>query len=141
MVDRAQLLTLSAPEMTVLVGGMRMLGANTDGSDHGVFTDRVGVLTNDFFVNVLDLSTEWAPTTADAEVFEGRDRASGDLKWTGTRCDLIFGANSQLRAISEVYGASDAGEQFVRDFVAAWTKVMESTASTSADPPPFLGGF
>ena len=125
MVDKAQLLTLSAPEMTVLVGGMRMLGANTDGSDHGVFTDRVGVLTNDFFVNVLDLSTEWAPTTADAEVFEGRDRASGDLKWTGTRCDLIFGANSQLRAISEVYGASDAGEKFVNDFVAAWTKVME----------------
>ncbi len=124
MVDKAQLLTLSAPEMSVLVGGMRALGANADGSDRGVFTDRVGSLTNDFFVNVLDLSIEWAPTSADAEVFEGRDRSSGDLKWTGSRCDLIFGSNSQLRAISEVYGASDAEAKFVNDFVTAWTKVM-----------------
>jgi catalase-peroxidase len=125
MVDRAQLLTLSAPEMTVLVGGMRVLGTNTDGSDRGVFTDRVGQLSNDFFVNVLDLSTEWAPTSADAEVFEGRDRSTGEVKWTGTRCDLVFGAHSQLRAISEVYGSSDGGEKFVADFVKAWTKVME----------------
>ncbi len=125
MVDRAQLLTLSAPQMTVLVGGMRVLGANYDGSDRGVFTDRVGALTNDFFVNVLDLSTEWSPTSADAEVFEGKSRATGEVKWTGTRCDLIFGANSQLRAISEIYGASDGGAKFVADFVKAWTKVME----------------
>ena len=124
MVDRAQLLTLSAPEMTVLVGGMRVLGANADGSDQGVLTDRVGSLTNDFFVNLLDMSTEWAPTSADADVFEGRNRSDGDVKWTGTRCDLIFGANPQLRAISEVYGASDAGAKFVQDFVKAWTKVM-----------------
>ena len=124
MVDKAQLLTLSAPEMTVLVGGMRVLGANADESDRGVFTSQVGALTNDFFVNVLDVSTEWAPTSVDAEVFEGRDRASGDVKWTGTRCDLIFGSNSQLRAISEVYGASDGGAKFVNDFVKAWTKVM-----------------
>ena len=125
MVDRAQLLTLSAPQMTVLVGGMRVLGANYDGSDRGVFTDRVGALTNDFFVNVLDLSTEWSPTSADAEVFEGKSRATGEVKWTGTRCDLIFGANSQLRAISEIYGASDGGAKFVADFVKAWNKVME----------------
>ncbi len=125
MVDKAQLLTLSAPEMAVLVGGMRAIGANYDGSDRGVFTDRVGSLTNDFFVNVIDLSTEWAPTSADAEVFEGRSRATGEVKWTGSRCDLIFGANSQLRAIAEVYGSSDAGDKFVADFVKAWTKVME----------------
>ncbi len=125
MVDRAQLLTLSAPEMTVLVGGMRVLGTNFDGSDRGVFTDRAGSLTNDFFVNVLDLSTEWSPTSADAEVFEGRSRATGEVKWTGTRCDLIFGANSQLRAISEIYGSSDSGAKFVADFVKAWNKVME----------------
>ncbi|HSP29877.1 MAG TPA: catalase/peroxidase HPI, partial [Ilumatobacteraceae bacterium] len=124
MVDRAQLLTLSAPEMTVLVGGLRVLGTNADGSSNGVLTQQVGTLTNDFFVNLLDMSTEWAPTSADAEVFEGRDRASGELKWTGTRCDLIFGANSQLRAIAEVYAASDGGEKFAGDFVKAWTKVM-----------------
>ncbi len=124
MVDKAQLLTLSAPEMSVLVGGLRVLGANHDGSDRGVFTDRVGTLTNDFFVNVIDLSTEWTPMSADAEVFEGRSRATGEVKWTGTRCDLIFGANSQLRAISEVYGSSDSGDKFVADFVKAWTKVM-----------------
>jgi catalase-peroxidase len=124
MVDRAQLLTLSAPEMTVLVGGMRVLGTNVDGSDRGVFTKRAGTLSNDFFVAVLDLSLDWAPTSADADVFEGRNRASGDVQWTGTRCDLIFGANSQLRAISEVYGSSDSGTKFVNDFVKAWTKVM-----------------
>ncbi len=124
MVDRAQLLTLSAPEMTVLVGGLRALGANAGGSTHGVFTDRVGTLTNDFFVNVLDLHTEWQPTDESEEIFEGRDRATGNVKWTGTRCDLVFGSNSQLRAISEVYGSTDSGEKFVNDFVAAWNKVM-----------------
>jgi len=124
MVDRAQLLTLSAPEMTVLVGGMRVLGANANGSSHGVLTDRVGTLTNDFFVNLLDLGTEWQPTAESEDVFEARDRATGAVKWTGTRCDLIFGANSQLRAISEVYGSSDSGEKFLADFVAAWDKVM-----------------
>jgi catalase-peroxidase len=125
MVDRAQLLTLSAPEMTVLVGGMRVLGTNTDGSDRGVFTDRVGQLTNDFFVNVLDLGLEWTPTDDTAEVFEGRKRSGGDVVFTGSRADLVFGANSQLRAISEIYGASDGGEKFVKDFVKAWSKVMD----------------
>ncbi len=125
MLDRAQLLTLSAPEMTVLVGGMRVLGATADGSDRGVFTDRPGTLTNDFFVNLVDLGTEWQPTSEAEDLFEGRDRASGATKWTGTRCDLVFGANSQLRAISEVYACDDAKEKFVSDFVAAWTKVME----------------
>jgi catalase-peroxidase len=125
MVDRAQLLTLSAPEMTVLVGGMRVLGTNTDGSDRGVFTDRVGQLTNDFFVNVLDLGLEWAPTDDTAEVFEGRKRSTGDVVFTGSRADLVFGANSQLRAISEIYGASDGAEKFVKDFVKAWSKVMD----------------
>ena len=125
LVDRAQLLSLTAPEMTVLVGGMRVLNANTGGSTHGVFTDRVGVLTNDFFVNVLDLGTEWQPTSESEDVFEGRNRSTGELKWTGTRCDLVFGAHSQLRAIAEVYGADDADEKFVDDFVSAWTKVME----------------
>ena len=124
MVDKAQLLTLSAPEMTVLVGGLRALGANTNGTPHGVFTDRVGTLTNDFFVNVLDLATEWQPTDESESMFEGRDRASGSVKWTATRCDLVFGSNSQLRAISEVYGSSDSDERFVNDFVAAWNKVM-----------------
>jgi catalase-peroxidase len=125
MVDRAQLLTLSAPEMAVLVGGMRVLGTNTDGSDRGVFTDRVGQLTNDFFVNVLDLGLEWTPTDDTAEVFEGRKRSSGEVVFTGSRADLVFGANSQLRAISEIYGASDGGAKFVKDFVAAWSKVMD----------------
>jgi len=124
LIDRAQLLTLSAPEMTVLVGGMRVLGANTDGSDRGVFTKRVGTLTHDFFVNLLDRNTEWRPLTAAADVFEGRDRATDAVTWTGTRCDLIFGSNSQLRAICEVYGADDAEPKFVADFVRAWTKVM-----------------
>ena len=124
LVDRAQLLTLTAPEMTVLVGGMRVLGANYGKSQHGVFTQRPGALTNDFFVNLLDMGTAWKPTTEDADVFEGRDRATGELKWTGTRVDLVFGSNSQLRAVAEVYGQADAQEKFVHDFVAAWNKVM-----------------
>ncbi len=126
MVDRAQLLGLSAPEMTVLVGGMRVLNTNADGSDHGVFTTRPETLTNDYFVNLLDITTEWEATAASEDVFEGRDRVSGDLKWTGTRCDLVFGSNSQLRAITEVYGSDDAQQQFVTDFVAAWSKVMHA---------------
>lgn len=124
LVDRAQLLTLSAPEMTVLVGGMRALNANTDGVQHGVFTDRPGTLTNDFFVNLLDISTKWAPVNDDAEIFEGRDRSTGDLKWTASRADLIFGSNSQLRALAEAYASDDAKGKFVKDFVAAWNKVM-----------------
>lgn len=124
LVDKAQLLTLTAPEMTVLVGGMRALNANYGGSQHGVFTKQPEALTTDFFVNLLDYNIEWKATTDDADVFEGRDRASGDLKWTGTRVDLIFGSNSQLRALAEVYGSDDGQEMFVQDFVAAWTKVM-----------------
>ncbi len=124
LVDRAQLLTLTAPEMTVLVGGMRALNANFGGSQHGVFTERPGALTNDFFVNLLDMRTVWHPTTADADVFEGHDRATGELKWTGTRVDLVFGSNSQLRALAEVYAQDDAQAKFVHDFVAAWNKVM-----------------
>ena len=125
LVDRAQLLTLSAPEMTVLVGGLRVLNANVGQAQHGVFTKRPEALTNDFFVNLLDMGTVWKASSADHGVFEGRDRATGDGKWTGTRVDLIFGSNSQLRAIAEVYAADDAQEKFVRDFVAAWQKVME----------------
>jgi len=124
LVDRAQLLTLTAPQMTVLVGGMRVLNANTGGTSHGVFTDRAGSLTNDFFVNLLDQDIEWKATSAAEDVFEGSDRASGAVKWTGTRCDLVFGSNSQLRAIAEVYGADDSQQKFVVDFVAAWDKVM-----------------
>ncbi|MGA0298410.1 MAG: catalase/peroxidase HPI, partial [Ilumatobacteraceae bacterium] len=124
LVDRAQLLTLSAPEMAVLVGGLRVLGANSAGSTHGVFTDRVGVLSNDFFTNLLDLNTVWSAKAGSDDEFEGRDRASGEVKWTGTRNDLVFGSNSVLRAISDVYGSSDSGEKFVRDFVKAWDKVM-----------------
>ncbi|HQP30228.1 MAG TPA: catalase-peroxidase, partial [Deltaproteobacteria bacterium] len=124
LVDRAQLLRLTAPEMTVLVGGMRVLNANFKQTRHGVFTTRPGVLTNDFFVNLLDMGTEWKPSAADEQVFEGRDRKSGELKWTATRVDLIFGANSQLRAIAEVYACADSQEKFMRDFVAAWSKVM-----------------
>jgi len=124
LTDKAQLLTLSAPEMTVLIGGMRVLGTNIAGSQHGVFTDQPGALSNDFFVNLLDMRTTWEATSDDDEVFEGRDRASGELKWTGTRVDLIFGSNSELRALAEVYGCEDSQEQFVRDFIAAWTKVM-----------------
>ncbi|WP_423129218.1 catalase/peroxidase HPI [Gaoshiqia sp. Z1-71] len=124
LVDKAQLLTLTAPEMTVLVGGMRALNANWDHSELGVFTNRPGTLTNDFFMNLLDMNTVWVPVSDSKEVFEGRDRASGAVKWTGTRVDLIFGSNSELRALAEVYGSADAGQKFVRDFVAAWTKVM-----------------
>jgi len=124
LVDKAQLLTLTAPEMTVLVGGLRVLNANFRQSQHGVFTQRPEVLTNDFFVNLLDMGTEWKPASEDAEVFEGRDRRTGELKWTATRVDLIFGHHSQLRAIAEVYACDDAQEKFVHDFVAAWTKVM-----------------
>ena len=124
LVDRAQLLTLTAPEMTVLLGGMRVLKTNFGGSQHGVFTKRPEVLTNDFFVNLLDMSTVWNATTEDADVFEGRDRESGALKWTGTRVDLIFGSNSQLRALAEVYGCEDSQEKFLHDFVAVWNKVM-----------------
>jgi catalase-peroxidase len=124
LVDRAQLLTLTAPEMTVLVGGMRVLDANFGQSRHGVFTRRPGTLTNDFFVNLLDMSTTWKATAEDDDVFEGRDRATGELKWTGARVDLIFGSNSQLRALAEVYGCDDSQEKFLHDFVAAWNKVM-----------------
>jgi catalase-peroxidase len=124
LVDRAQLLTLTAPEMTVLVGGLRALNANVGQSEHGVFTKRPGTLTNDFFVNLLDMSTAWQATSEDEELFEGRDRATGELKWTGTRVDLVFGSNSQLRALAEVYASDDSEKAFVRDFVAAWAKVM-----------------
>ena len=124
LLDRAQLLTLTAPEMTVLVGGMRVLNANTARSQHGVFTDRPETLHNDFFVNLLDMSTEWRPSSGSNDVFEGRDRVTGEIKWTGSRADLVFGSNSQLRAIAEVYGSDDAAQVFVRDFVAAWDKVM-----------------
>ena len=124
LVDKAQLLTLSAPEMTVLVGGLRALGANVGGAQHGVFTKQAGKLTNDFFVNLVDMSTVWKPTSEAADTFEGRDRKTGDLKWTSTRVDLVFGSNSQLRALAEVYAQDDNKEKFVRDFVAAWNKVM-----------------
>jgi catalase-peroxidase len=124
LVDKAQLLTLTAPEMTVLVGGMRVLNANVGQSRHGVFTKRPEVLTNDFFVNLLDMSTTWKATAEDDDVFEGRDRATGELKWTGTRVDLIFGSNSQLRALAEVYGCEDSQEKFLHDFVEVWNKVM-----------------
>ena len=126
LVDRAQLLTLSAPEMTALVGGLRVLGANAGGSAHGVFTDRPGALTNDFFANLLDMGVVWKPTSAAEDLFEGRDRETGELRWTGTRVDLVFGSNSQLRAIAEVYAQDDARARFVRDFAAAWTRVMNA---------------
>ena len=124
LVDRAQSLTLTAPEMTVLIGGMRALNTNARGTKQGVFTQRPEPLTNDFFVNLLDMGTEWKAALKDADVFEGRDRKTGAVKWTGTRVDLVFGSNSQLRALAEVYGSSDAQMKFVQDFVAAWTKVM-----------------
>jgi catalase-peroxidase len=124
LVDHAQRLTLTAPEMTVLVGGLRMLGVNTAQSKHGVFTSKTGTLSNDFFVNLLDMATEWKPVAGEEGIYEGRDRTSGAVKWTGTRVDLIFGSHSQLRALAEVYAQSDAKEKFVKDFVAAWTKVM-----------------
>ena len=125
LVDKASLLTLSAPEMTALVGGLRVLGANAGGSGHGVFTDNPGTLSNDFFVNVLDMGVEWKATDDTAEIFEGRDRASGSVKFTGTRTDLVFGSNSILRSIAEVYAQSDAKDRFTADFIAAWNKVME----------------
>jgi catalase-peroxidase len=124
LIDKAQLLTLTAPELTVLVGGLRVLGVNAGGSKHGVLTKKSEALSNDFFVNLLDMATEWRPTSEAKDVFEGRDRKTGELKWTGTRVDLVFGSNAQLRALAEVYGSSDAQEKFVQDFVAAWTKVM-----------------
>jgi catalase-peroxidase len=124
LVDRAQLLTLTAPEMTVLIGGMRVLNTNFGQSRHGVFTERPGTLTNDFFVNLLDMSIEWKPTSKDKDIFEGHDRATGKLKWTGTRVDLIFGSNSQLRALAEVYGCEDSQEKFLQDFVVVWDKIM-----------------
>ena len=123
LVDKADLLTLTAPEMTVLVGGLRVLGANTGGTAHGVFTQRPGTLSNDFFVNVLDMATTWQRSATEG-VLEGRDRQSGAVKWTATVADLVFGSNAQLRALSEVYASSDAAPKFVQDFVAAWTKVM-----------------
>ena len=124
LVDKAQLLTLTAPEMTVLVGGLRVLGANFDGSKHGVFTERAGMLTNDYFLNLLDVDTAWKSTSEKEDMFEGRNRVTGEAKWTGTRADLVFGSNSELRAVAEVYGCSDSQEKFVNDFVAAWDKVM-----------------
>jgi catalase-peroxidase len=124
LLDKAQLLTLTAPEMTVLVGGLRMLGTNAGGVKHGVFTSKPETLSNDFFANLLDMDTEWKPTSEARELFEGRDRKTGKVKWTATRVDLVFGSNSQLRALAEVYASADAKEKFVKDFVAAWTKVM-----------------
>ena len=123
MVDRAQLLTLTAPEMTVLLSGLRVLGNNAGGAKHGVFTKKVGTLTNDFFVNLLDMGTVWSPAGSDG-VYEGRDRKTNAVKWTGTRADLIFGSHSQLRAFAEVYASNDSKEKFVTDFAAAWHKVM-----------------
>ncbi len=125
LLDKANLLTLSAPETTVLVGGLRVLGANHQGSQHGVLTDRPGTLTNDFFANLLDLGTTWKSTSEDQTTFEGRDAATGRVKWTGTRADLVFGSNSELRALAEVYASDDAKEKFVKDFVAAFAKVMD----------------
>jgi catalase-peroxidase len=124
LIDKAQLLNLSAPEMTVLVGGLRALNMNFDQSQSGIFTKRPGALTNDFFVNLLDLGTTWKALSESDDAFVGTDRKTGAIKWVGTRVDLIFGSNSELRAIAEVYGCSDAQEKFVKDFVAAWTKVM-----------------
>jgi catalase-peroxidase len=124
LVDRAQLLTLTAPEMTVLVGGLRVLGANAGQSKHGVFTKKPETLTNDFFVNLLDMGTQWQPASGSEGVYEGRTRRTNEAKWTGTRADLIFGSHSQLRALAEVYACADSKEKFVKDFVAAWTKVM-----------------
>jgi catalase-peroxidase len=126
LVDRAQLLTLTAPEMTVLVGGLRVLGANAAGSPHGVFTKRAGTLTNDFFLNIVDIDTSWKPVSEANDAFEGRDRSTGEVKWTATRADLVFGSNSQLRALAEVYAQDDMQDRFVSDFVAAWNKVMNA---------------
>jgi catalase-peroxidase len=124
LVDKAQLLTLTAPEITVLVRGMRVLKTNFRGSQHGVFTKRPETLTNDFFVNLLDMGTQWKPVAGDTNLFEGYDRKTGELKWTATRVDLIFGSNSQLRALAEVYACADSQEKFVHDFMAVWNKIM-----------------
>ncbi|BDZ68537.1 hypothetical protein GCM10025860_19850 [Methanobacterium ferruginis] len=124
LVDKAQLLTLTIPEMTVLIGGLRVLNANYKQSSHGVFTVQPEALTNDFFVNLLDMQTEWNASSEDENVYEGRDRATGELKWTGTRCDLIFGSNTELRAVAEVYACEDSQEKFLHDFIKAWDKVM-----------------
>jgi len=124
LIEKAQMLKLTGPELTVLVGGLRALGANAGASEAGVFTSRPGALTPDFFVNLFDMETEWKPTSAAAEMFEGRDRKTGAVKWTGSRVDLLFGSNSQLRALGEVYACGDAQRKFVDDFVAAWVKVM-----------------
>jgi catalase-peroxidase len=124
LIDKAQLMTLNAPEMTALFGGLRALNANCDGSSHGIFTDRPGQLTNDYFVNLLDLETEWSAADSAEQTFVGKDRATGAEKWTGTRVDLIFGSNTELRAVAEVYGCGDGEARFVADFVAAWDKVM-----------------
>src|SRR5262249_8277740 len=129
LVDKAQLLRLTAPEMTVLVGGLRVLGANAGNSKHGVFTKKPGTLTNDFFVNLLDMNTHWersAKSNGAGDIFEGRDRKTKEAKWTATRVDLVFGSHSQLRALAEVYGSSDAKEKFAKDFATAWSKVMNS---------------
>jgi catalase-peroxidase len=136
LIDKAQLLQLTAPEMTVLVGGMRVLGTNVGQAKHGVFTKQPETLTNDFFVNLLDMGTEWKALTDAQDVFEGRDRKTGAAKWTATRVDLIFGANAQLRALAEVYGGSDAREKFVHDFVAAWNKVMNLDRFDLKQPKP-----
>ena len=133
LVDKAQLLTLTAPEMTALVGGMRVLGANAGGTKHGVFTDRPATLSNDFFVNLLDMQTDWKAKPGDDSLFEGRDRKNGQVRWTGTRVDLVFGSNAQLRAIAEVYASADGKEKFVKDFIAAWTKVMDLDRFDSGD--------
>ena len=124
MAFASHLTSVTAPELTVLVGGLRVLGANAGGSKHGVFTKKREALNNDFFVNLLDMATKWKPLSDAKDVFEGRDRKTGELKWTGTRVDLVFGSNAQLRALAEVYGSSDAQEKFVQDFAAAWNKVM-----------------
>jgi catalase-peroxidase len=124
LIDKAQLLTLTAPELTVLIGGLRVLDTNFDGSKHGVFTATPGVLTNDFFINLLDMGTAWKAADTSREIYEGKDRGTGEVKWTATRADLVFGSNSELRAFAEVYASADAGDKFVKDFVATWTKVM-----------------
>ena len=126
LVDRAQLLKLTAPEMTVLIGGLRVLDTNFDKSRHGVLTDQREVLTNDFFVNLLDLSVKWEDTSDDETIFAGRDRSTGAIKWTGTRADLIFGSNTELRSYAEVYGSNDSEDKFIKDFISAWTKVMNA---------------
>jgi len=126
LIDRAQLLTLTAPEMTVLIGGLRVLDTNFDGSQHGVFTKRPGTLTNDFFVNLLDMGITWSATSDSDQVFAGRNRVTNAVEWSGTRADLIFGSNSELRALAEVYASQDAEAKFVNDFAAAWNKVMNA---------------